>query len=169
VLMLINDINQNQARVLPTAPQGGPGPHVFLDVTGDGQVAPDDVLALINHINAVGQAPSGEGEAVEGLLMDVVSPSANAVSIESFGSPTVTPLRDATRPPTSDVDRFYATYGRSAPANRKAELPVLHFEAGADMGYEDDLYANATTIHTELDLRCCLELLSPAALDVSWL
>ncbi len=63
VLVLINDLNRNGARNLPTEYLG---PH-FFDVNGDGFISPQDVLAVLNFLNrqSIG-SPNGlvaEGEA----------------------------------------------------------------------------------------------------------
>lgn len=58
VLILVNDINFNKSRVLPTNLATPP----YLDPDGDGSIGPLDVLAVINFINARGNAGAGEGE-----------------------------------------------------------------------------------------------------------
>jgi hypothetical protein len=68
VLVLVNDINANGQRVLPT----GLTPPPFLDVNGDGSLTSLDVLAVVNFINSGGNggAPAGgegEGESVPDL------------------------------------------------------------------------------------------------------
>ena len=59
VLILVNDINFNNSRVLPTSLATPP----YLDPNGDGSIGPLDVLLVINFINARGNAGAGEGEA----------------------------------------------------------------------------------------------------------
>jgi PKD repeat protein len=51
VLMLINEINRNQSRVLPASPGANEVLPPFWDVDGDGQLAPADVLNVINYLN----------------------------------------------------------------------------------------------------------------------
>jgi VCBS repeat-containing protein len=68
VLVLVNDINANGQRVLPT----GLTPPPFLDVNGDGSLTSLDVLDVVNFINSGGNggAPAGgegEGESVPDL------------------------------------------------------------------------------------------------------
>ena len=60
VLAVINELNRNGARLLPTRYLG---PH-FFDVNGDGYISPQDVLVLINWINSHQSVvtPSSEGE-----------------------------------------------------------------------------------------------------------
>ena len=58
VLILVNDLNFNGARILPSTLPVPP----YLDPTGDGRIDPLDVLTVINFINARGSAGAGEGE-----------------------------------------------------------------------------------------------------------
>ncbi|HND54626.1 MAG TPA: SdrD B-like domain-containing protein, partial [Pirellulaceae bacterium] len=60
VLIIINTLNSEGARELPTPTPGGAGPPPYYDVNGDGFVAPNDALVIINFLNG---ATSGEGEA----------------------------------------------------------------------------------------------------------
>ncbi len=59
VLILVNDINFNGVRTLPSTLPTPP----YLDPNGDGQIGPLDVLLVIDFINARGNAGAGEGEA----------------------------------------------------------------------------------------------------------
>ncbi len=59
-LALITNINNYQARVLPTPSIQADFPPSYWDVNGDGRVDANDVLSVINHLNAVAD---GEGEA----------------------------------------------------------------------------------------------------------
>jgi hypothetical protein len=63
VLTLINEINAHQARELPRTPGAGEFLPPFLDVNGDGEIAPTDVLIVINYLNnpPAGHSPP-EGE-----------------------------------------------------------------------------------------------------------
>jgi hypothetical protein len=58
VLIVVNDLNFNGTRVLPSTLPVPP----YLDVNGDRSVSPLDVLELINFINQRGGAGAGEGE-----------------------------------------------------------------------------------------------------------
>ncbi len=58
-LLIINMINATGAGPLPP-PSGSSAPPPFVDVVADNFVAPNDVLAVINYINA--HPPRGEGE-----------------------------------------------------------------------------------------------------------
>ena len=58
VLNLVNDINFNGIRTLPSDLPVPP----YLDPNGNGQIDPLDVLDVINYINAQGNAGAGEGE-----------------------------------------------------------------------------------------------------------
>ncbi len=60
VLILVNDLNTNQARTLPVPSPQGAFPPPYLDVSGDGAVSPGDVLEIVNFIN---NRAVGEGEA----------------------------------------------------------------------------------------------------------
>ena len=60
-LIVINDLNLNGARALPT-PQSQPT--TFLDPSGDNFVTPLDALLVIDHLNSV----SGEGESSDANL-----------------------------------------------------------------------------------------------------
>jgi len=50
VLILVNELNLNGARVLPLTGDFAPPP--YLDVNGDGTITPGDVGIVINEINA---------------------------------------------------------------------------------------------------------------------
>jgi hypothetical protein len=52
VLILVNAINLHGARLLPTPVPGSGNPPPYWDVTGDNWLTPDDVLQVINHLNA---------------------------------------------------------------------------------------------------------------------
>ena len=58
VLILVNDINFNGARVLPSTLPTPP----YLDPNGNGSIDPLDILLIINYINDRGNAGAGEGE-----------------------------------------------------------------------------------------------------------
>jgi hypothetical protein len=70
-LLLINDLNFNEARELPPL---GPNevPYRFYDVNGDGWIAPIDFLHVINYLNLIvlGETGTASGEASGGLLVD---------------------------------------------------------------------------------------------------
>lgn len=71
VLALLNELNRNGARELPTAYLG---PH-FFDVNGDGFLSPQDVLAVINRINerfTTLAETQAEGEAPADLSSELV-------------------------------------------------------------------------------------------------
>jgi hypothetical protein len=61
-LILINEINTGGNRDLPPVPRGSGQLPPFLDVSGDGRLAPVDVLNVIDYINNH-SSPGGEGEA----------------------------------------------------------------------------------------------------------
>lgn len=61
-LIVINEINRNNAGELPPRTAENPGPPYFFDTTNNGDVAPLDVLHVINYINWRAGAPA-EGEA----------------------------------------------------------------------------------------------------------
>jgi hypothetical protein len=60
-LSIINYINSFDFSEVPDDAQIGQ-PFGFLDTTHDNNVAPDDVLSVINAINAINSEPGGEGE-----------------------------------------------------------------------------------------------------------
>jgi len=60
VLILINDLNRNGSRRLPTT--GAIAPPPFLDVNGDGFITANDVIVTINEINGPSPSEEGEGE-----------------------------------------------------------------------------------------------------------
>ena len=62
-LALITNINNYQAHVLPTPSNQADFPPAYWDVNGDGRVDANDVLSVINYLNAVAD---GEGEASSG-------------------------------------------------------------------------------------------------------
>lgn len=57
---VITDLNQNGARQLPLPPQAPNIPPPYLDVDGDGWIAPIDALLIINYRNQI--LNGGEGE-----------------------------------------------------------------------------------------------------------
>ena len=62
ILQLINDINVNGARPLPSVVPMPVSKFPFLDTDGDGSISPLDVLLVINFINARASGAGGEGE-----------------------------------------------------------------------------------------------------------
>lgn len=64
-LILINDVNVNQARTLPPPSPDGTFPVPYLDVTGDGQVCSQDVLEVVNSLNAFAAAGEGESPSID--------------------------------------------------------------------------------------------------------
>ncbi len=59
VLLIINRLNQDSNRQLPSVRSRIDGRDVWFDISSDGLVTPLDVLLIINHVNL---APRGEGE-----------------------------------------------------------------------------------------------------------
>lgn len=70
-LIVINDLNQNGTRVLPSKPVNYAGP--MIDVNGDGSLSPLDALIVINSMNRVSvgsiapavRLPNQDGEMVD--------------------------------------------------------------------------------------------------------
>jgi hypothetical protein len=62
VLILVNSINQHGIRLLPASIPGSGTPPPFWDVTGDNWLTPDDVLHVVNHLNARVALAVGAGE-----------------------------------------------------------------------------------------------------------
>jgi hypothetical protein len=66
-LLTINALNRhgsgNLAAMLPAGSEYAP-PTVFLDVNGDGFMAPNDVLIVINYLNTSGSEGEGEGSSL---------------------------------------------------------------------------------------------------------
>jgi len=89
-LILINDLNVNQTRLLPPPSPQGTFPLPYLDVTGDGQLCPQDVLEVVNTLNAF--AAAGEGESPLGIHVasqpPVAAPVAMAAEITSSAVPS---------------------------------------------------------------------------------
>ena len=67
VLLLINDINNRQARPLPLVPDGSGELPPYLDVSGDNSISATDVLMVINYLNLRTQ---GEGESTTPYVAD---------------------------------------------------------------------------------------------------
>jgi len=65
-LVLINEINANQSRVLAVPPAPPNVAYYFLDPNGDDRLTPIDVLVVINHLNAQAASAAAEGEAAAG-------------------------------------------------------------------------------------------------------
>ena len=103
VLTLVNDINRNGLRDLPT---GTPSSAPYLDVNGNGKLDPLDVLEIVNAINAKSGA-NGEGESVAAIHID-----------NAFASPHYETLisKQATQFAESSamqyVDEYYQNLGR---------------------------------------------------------
>jgi hypothetical protein len=64
VLIIINSLNSNGIRQLPTDKRNDPYGNWYIDVNGDGYSDPLDALILINYINARSSGGVGEGEAL---------------------------------------------------------------------------------------------------------
>jgi hypothetical protein len=64
LLLVIDDVNTNGSRTLPTVLQHGQGPPPYVDVSGDGDASPVDMLHVISYLNAHGSGPvpAPEGE-----------------------------------------------------------------------------------------------------------
>jgi uncharacterized protein YkwD len=99
VLLIINDLNANAFRRLPTSGsvQGYTG---FLDTNGDGMATPADILVVINLLNS--RIAGGEGES--GSLHE---------SEWSALSPAATVNRQAAMPPTSTPPLWQDDYDRA--------------------------------------------------------
>jgi hypothetical protein len=112
-LLLINDLNFNEARELPPL---GPNevPYRFYDVNGDNWIAPIDVLHVINYLNliALGETSIASGEASGGLLVDetlvLVGLERDALNDEPFVA-EITSSRQST-PTTSTEDAALLEY-----------------------------------------------------------
>ena len=89
-LILVNSINLHGARLLPAPVSGSGNPPPFLDVTGDNWITPEDVLQVINHLNA----KSG---------FAVVAGESESISAPTGGSTTAA------------VDLLMATWAATAP------------------------------------------------------
>ena len=83
VLALVNDINANKLRDLPT---GVPGSAPYLDTNGNGKVDPLDVLEIVNYINASKSGGGGaEGEArIDAIKADYAFASSDLESLVGF-------------------------------------------------------------------------------------
>jgi hypothetical protein len=107
-LVLITNLNADQARVLPPPSVQADFPPVYWDVTGDGRLDAQDVLGVINYINYFDDVAAGEGEANGG-----------AGGIEAAPFPTASPLR----PDTPDGARG-ASAGSAASPAPKPNAPI---------------------------------------------
>jgi hypothetical protein len=65
VLILVDDLNQNGSRELPSQP-GGPGPLYYIDVSGDGFLSSIDLLRVVNMLGRGGPLAPGSGEGPAG-------------------------------------------------------------------------------------------------------
>jgi hypothetical protein len=61
VLILVDDLNSNGARILPTPSASGSFPLPYLDVSADNRISPMDILYIVDYLNSQLQT-SGEGE-----------------------------------------------------------------------------------------------------------
>lgn len=87
VLILVNDININGTRVLPAFPEPGSSISPFLDVDGNNEITPSDVLAAINFINDPLNNVVAEPEAFDAALagtgqLDVVQREFEPAKVE---------------------------------------------------------------------------------------
>jgi len=94
VLALVNDINANKIRELPT---GVPSNAPYLDTNGNGQVDPLDVLEIVNFINASRAGGGGaEGESrIDASKVDY-----------AFASTDLESLVDSSRSKLTKLDRM---------------------------------------------------------------
>ncbi|HND54526.1 MAG TPA: SdrD B-like domain-containing protein [Pirellulaceae bacterium] len=90
VLLIINTLNSEGARELPTPTPGGAGPPPYYDVNGDGFVAPNDALVIINFLNG---ATGAEGESASDQAVADVADVRSAVSRDAVSRDAVS--RDA--------------------------------------------------------------------------
>ncbi|MCA9122377.1 MAG: tandem-95 repeat protein [Planctomycetales bacterium] len=152
-LQIINDLNNNGSRVLPS--QSGAPP--FLDVNNDGSVTPIDVLQVVNRINSAG---SGEGEGAVGAT-DLTELSASPIIVSSITDPdSVTQRSHRSRSQVLSSPIFRVESGVIRPldgpleslASGGEELPELvgAYESGTDRWTRllDDL-ASATRPRTQ--------------------
>lgn len=113
VLILVNDINFNGVRSLPSTLARPP----YLDPTGDGGIGPLDVLAVINFINDRGNAGAGEGEgsmASLGYSQEIVrAPSRNEIAASIRQSEYQTTAEGQIDMAVSAVASESRTYGPS--------------------------------------------------------
>jgi hypothetical protein len=100
VLALVTEINANGARGLTTATPSTPAPPPFLDPSGDGRIAPIDVLIVINYLNTfgAGPVPASSGGEGEGPAMDLQTPFQLGAMNIAEDSPTNRPTHDLGEP-----------------------------------------------------------------------
>lgn len=79
-MVLINSINLHGTRLLPAPASGSGNPPPFLDVTGDGWLSAEDVLRVINHVNAKSALAVVRGES-EMATAPTGRPAAAAVDL----------------------------------------------------------------------------------------
>ena len=84
-LILINSINLHGPRFLPAPPADSGNPPPFLDVTGDEWITPEDVLQVVNHLNATASVAvmAGESELAPALAVRRTAAPAAGLSAES--------------------------------------------------------------------------------------
>ena len=100
ILQLINDINVNGTRPLPSVVPMPVSKFPFLDTDGDGSISPLDVLLVINFINARASGAGGEGEKSVNELHGTLEREGEQPisSVPLFASPRVPEIATALNP-----------------------------------------------------------------------
>lgn len=157
VLLLINEINKNGSRELPSTPIGNEVLPPFWDVNGDDSITPLDVLEVIRHINS--QVPgSAEGESVVRLPSPRLAnrfPAAISSGIASSRSASVhSPSRqpEGTISPQPDFEAVDADpVCRHMAVRRATERPVRMRHEAACCGWAQELPVEFDAAAAQLD------------------
>jgi hypothetical protein len=115
VLLLVNDINSRNSRLLPIPPAPPSQAPPYLDVNGNGEISPQDVLIVINYLNGSTTNSGGEGEAV-GSAGSPDRASGATVWYRESGKPGVGGFGDIEKSAPSAVDGRHAPSPGAAPS-----------------------------------------------------
>jgi hypothetical protein len=154
-LLVINFLNLEGSQCLPLSPAVHPPP--FYDVTGDGHCTPEDVVNVVNRLNAqIASIP--EGEPSPWLLESIVAKCGPLAPLSKFPSPHAK-ADERARSEQQSGCRQHAPFN-GAPADPVAE-PVRVAESRS----RDEIRRAVDGLFADLDALLTLE--TPTALAKS--
>jgi hypothetical protein len=148
-LALITNINSYQARVLPTPSIQADFPPAYWDVTGDGRVDANDVLSVINYLNAVADG-EGEASSSSGAIEAPDFPATPALRWDVPGSTVATPT-DAANPVSDSESPIWPaaapTDWLDLPEAPERDHRITSGDCDTPAFAEDDVLFSAALLH----------------------